>query len=76
MAYYAHSVSGRPEEEWVTRMIVSCLIDADRAAAAAFNARATGEPIDDVAYPSVPALEAALHAWMARRGVRRAQRAA
>ena len=53
------------QHAFLTRMIFSCLIDADRTAAAAFDAPAAppdGPP------PSITALEAALHAWMARRG--------
>jgi CRISPR-associated endonuclease/helicase Cas3 len=52
---------------FLTRMAFSCLIDADRTAAAAFEARAAGGVIEAAAHPSVAELEAALHAWMAQR---------
>ena len=51
----------------LTRMVFSCLIDADRTAAAAFEARATGAPAETVAHPSIADLETALHASMALR---------
>jgi CRISPR-associated endonuclease/helicase Cas3 len=52
---------------FLTRMVFSCLIDADRTAAAAFDAHASGEAVEEAAHPSVAELEAALHAWMAQR---------
>jgi len=52
---------------FLTRMIFSCLIDADRTAAAAFDAHDPG--VQDVEHPSIAALEAALHEWMGRRAV-------
>ena len=52
---------------FLTRMIFSCLIDADRTAAAAFDAQADG--IQAIDHPSIAALETALHAWMGQRGV-------
>jgi len=50
---------------FLTRMIFSCLIDADRTAAAAFDAH--GQDAPEVDHPSIAALEAALHAWMGQR---------
>lgn len=50
---------------FLTRMIFSCLIDADRSAAAAFAAQ--DEAIPAVEHPSIAALEAALQACMAQR---------
>lgn len=50
---------------FLTRMIFSCLIDADRTAAAAFDAR--GEDVPEGNHPSITDLETALHAWMGRR---------
>jgi CRISPR-associated endonuclease/helicase Cas3 len=50
---------------FLTRMIFSCLIDADRTAAAAFDAHGEGVPEAD--HPSIAELETALHAWMGRR---------
>jgi CRISPR-associated endonuclease/helicase Cas3 len=52
---------------FLTRMVFSCLLDADRTAAAAFEARATGTPAEPIAHPSIGDLEAALHEWMAQR---------
>ena len=52
---------------FLTRMIFSCLIDADRAAAAAFDAH--GDDVQEVDHPSIVALETALHEWMGRRAV-------
>jgi len=52
---------------FLTRMVFSCLLDADRTAAAAFEARATGAPAEAVAHPSIADLETALHASMAQR---------
>jgi CRISPR-associated endonuclease/helicase Cas3 len=50
---------------FLTRMIFSCLIDADRTAAAAFG---VGEDaIPETAYPTIAALETALLAGMQRR---------
>jgi CRISPR-associated endonuclease/helicase Cas3 len=50
---------------FLTRMIFSCLIDADRSAAAAFDAHGEGAPEAD--HPSIRELETALHAWMEQR---------
>ena len=52
---------------FLTRMVFSCLLDADRSAAAAFDARMRGDPDQEVDHPSIAALEVALHAWMAQR---------
>jgi CRISPR-associated endonuclease/helicase Cas3 len=52
---------------FLTRMIFSCLIDADRTAAAAFDAHGNG--VQEVDHPCITALETALHEWMARRVV-------
>lgn len=52
---------------FLTRMIFSCLIDADRTAAAAFDAH--GDDVHEVDHPSIAALETALHEWMGRRAV-------
>ncbi len=48
---------------FLTRMVFSCLIDADRTAAAAFEHEAS----EQAAHPSIAALETALQAAMARR---------
>jgi CRISPR-associated endonuclease/helicase Cas3 len=50
---------------FLTRMIFSCLIDADRTAAAAFDAE--GDDVPEIDHPSIAALETALHAWMGQR---------
>jgi CRISPR-associated endonuclease/helicase Cas3 len=50
---------------FLTRMIFSCLIDADRSAAAAFDAG--GTDVRGADHPSIAALETALHAWIGRR---------
>jgi CRISPR-associated endonuclease/helicase Cas3 len=50
---------------FLTRMIFSCLIDADRTAAAAFDP--AGDDVGEVEHPSIAALEAALHLSMAQR---------
>jgi CRISPR-associated endonuclease/helicase Cas3 len=55
---------------FLTRMIFSCLIDADRTAAAAFDARMRGDPVQEVDHPSIAALETALHEAMGRRAVK------
>ncbi|MCW3474919.1 CRISPR-associated endonuclease Cas3'' [Limobrevibacterium gyesilva] len=52
---------------FLTRMIFSCLIDADRTAAAAFDTRSGG--VQEVDHPSIAMLQTALDAWMARRAV-------
>jgi CRISPR-associated endonuclease/helicase Cas3 len=52
------------QHAFLTRMIFSCLIDADRTAAAAFDGPA-GTP--SAGQPSIAALDAALQAWMAQR---------
>ena len=51
---------------FLTRMIFSCLIDADRTAAAAFGAGGLDAPVS--AHPSIAALETKLHESLARRG--------
>lgn len=51
---------------FLTRMIFSCLIDADRSAAAAFDAGGKDAPVS--AHPSIAVLETKLHAWLAQRG--------
>ena len=53
---------------FLTRMILSCLIDADRTAAARFEAHGTGRHSESPVHPSIPELEAALHGWIGRRG--------
>jgi CRISPR-associated endonuclease/helicase Cas3 len=58
------------QSAFLTRMIFSCLIDADREAAAAFDARARGVAAVHPAYPTITELEAALQADIARRGVK------
>ncbi len=55
---------------FLTRMVFSCLLDADRTAAASFEARAAGVPVEAVAHPSIGDLETALHAWMALRAAK------
>jgi CRISPR-associated endonuclease/helicase Cas3 len=52
---------------FLTRMVFSCLLDADRGAAAAFDARTRADPVQAVDHPSITELEAALHAWMRQR---------
>jgi CRISPR-associated endonuclease/helicase Cas3 len=52
---------------FLTRMVFSCLLDADRTAAAAFEARATGTPAEAIAHPSIEDLETALREGMALR---------
>jgi len=52
---------------FLTRMIFSCLIDADRGAAAAFDARARGDALDTIAFASLAALRDGLGDYMARR---------
>jgi CRISPR-associated endonuclease Cas3-HD len=62
----------RPQKElgfhfaFLTRMIFSCLIDADRSAASAFDARAKGEQPASVSHPSIAELETALRRSMAK----------
>lgn len=52
----------------LTRMIFSCLIDADRTAAAAFEARATGQAEEaPIARPSIAALDDRLRAALGAR---------
>ncbi len=51
------------QNAFLTRMVFSCLIDADRTAAHSFEHGA----LDDAPQPSIEALEAALQASMARR---------
>jgi CRISPR-associated endonuclease/helicase Cas3 len=50
---------------FLTRMIFSCLIDADRTAAAAFDVH--GGDNQEAEHPSIAALETALHDWIGRR---------
>lgn len=50
---------------FLTRMIFSCLIDADRNAAAAFDAG--DDIVPDAGHPTIAALEATLGTWMERR---------
>ncbi len=52
---------------FLTRMIFSCLIDADRMAAAGFEAVANGQPLPRTDHPPIAALETALHDWIGRR---------
>lgn len=52
---------------FLTRMIFSCLIDADRTAAAAFDAH--GDGVQEADHPTIAVLEAALHEWIGRRNV-------
>jgi hypothetical protein len=47
---------------FLTRMILSCLIDADRTAAATSDAG--GDDVQKVDHPSITSLEAVLHEWM------------
>jgi CRISPR-associated endonuclease/helicase Cas3 len=49
---------------FLTRMLFSCLIDADRTAAAAFSN--PGQAPQRPPHPSIAALEAALHGWIDR----------
>jgi CRISPR-associated endonuclease/helicase Cas3 len=56
---------------FLTRMIFSCLIDADRTAAAAFDAH--GDALREGNQPSIVALEAELHEWTGRRAVESSQ---
>ena len=56
---------------FLTRMIFSCLIDADRTAAASFDGH--GDADEAVDSPSIAALETALHAWMAERPAKPSQ---
>jgi CRISPR-associated endonuclease/helicase Cas3 len=56
------------QRAFLTRMIFSCLIDADRTAAAAFDARSTGqEPAEASAFPSIAELDDQLRATVAAR---------
>jgi CRISPR-associated endonuclease/helicase Cas3 len=55
---------------FLTRMIFSCLIDADRTAAAAFDARARGEKVPEADHPTIAALETALCQSMSTRGAK------
>jgi CRISPR-associated endonuclease/helicase Cas3 len=52
---------------FLTRMIFSCLIDADRTAAAGFDAAANDAPLPRTDHPPIAALEAALHDWIGQR---------
>ena len=47
-------------------MIFSCLIDADREAAAAFEAEAHGETIAAPRFPDIAALDNELRSWISR----------
>ena len=58
---------------FLTRMVFSCLIDADRTAAARFEAHGKGEHAEPPAHPSIPDLEAALHDAIGRRGAKPSQ---
>jgi CRISPR-associated endonuclease/helicase Cas3 len=67
MGFATDSHSGF-QRAFLTRMIFSCLVDADRAAAAAFDARAEGRVVSETtADPSVAALKDALMAWIGKR---------
>jgi CRISPR-associated endonuclease/helicase Cas3 len=56
------------QRAFLTRMIFSCLIDADRTAAAAFDARSGGQAVPEASvYPSIAALDDALMAWIGKR---------
>lgn len=56
------------QRAFLTRMIFSCLIDADRTAAAAFEARSTGQKDDvPIVRPSMAALDERLRAALAAR---------
>jgi CRISPR-associated endonuclease/helicase Cas3 len=56
------------QRAFLTRMIFSCLIDADRTAAAAFDARATGQSEDaPIARPDIAELDDKLRAALAAR---------
>ena len=55
------------QHAFLTRMIFSCLIDADRTAAAAFGT--DDEAAASAGHPSIAALEAALHEGIGMRGV-------
>lgn len=55
------------QRAFLTRMIFSCLVDADRTAAAAFNSRASGAEEAAVLAPSIAELDDRLQAWMAGR---------
>ncbi|WP_284948271.1 CRISPR-associated endonuclease Cas3'' [Acidisoma cladoniae] len=52
---------------FLTRMIFSCLVDADRRCAAAFEARMGGQPTEETNHPSIDVLALALSAFMAQR---------
>lgn len=65
-----NSMGGRTgfQRAFLTRMIFSCLIDADRTAAAAFEARSTGQKDDaPIPRPSIAALDDRLRAALAAR---------
>lgn len=55
------------QRAFLTRMVFSCLIDADRTAAARFDAQARGEAVAEAAHPTIAALETALLTWIAAR---------
>ncbi len=56
------------QRAFLTRMVFSCLIDADRTAAAAFEARATGAGDAEARLlPTIAELDDRLRAWMAAR---------
>jgi CRISPR-associated endonuclease/helicase Cas3 len=56
------------QRAFLTRMLFSCLIDADRTAAARFDAQARGEPMAEATHPTIAELESALLTWVAGRG--------
>ena len=53
------------QRAFLTRMIFSCLVDADRRCTARFEAAARGEAIEEEAQPSIAALEKELGRWFA-----------
>ncbi|MCB8879381.1 CRISPR-associated endonuclease Cas3'' [Acidisoma cellulosilytica] len=55
------------QRAFLTRMIFSCLIDADRTAAARFDAQSRGETVAAITHPAIAALEAQLMGWIAAR---------
>lgn len=55
------------QRAFLTRMVFSCLIDADRTAAARFDARGRGARLDEIDHPSIATLQKALMDWMTSR---------
>ena len=53
------------QRAFLTRMIFSCLVDADRRCTARFEAAARGEAIEEEVQPSIAALEEELGRWFA-----------